>query len=144
MRKLREILRLRLTAQLSMRQIKASLRVSVGAIQKVISQAEALGLDWPAIEKLDDQQLASTIYPESDSRVSSQFQLPDWIEVHQELKRKGVTKHLLWEEYSQQYPNSSYSYPQYCALYKDWLKKQKRSIPKALRGAGSAPDPQSR
>ena len=128
MRKLREILRLRLTAELSMRQIKASLRVSVGAIQKVVSQAEALGLDWPAIEQLDDQQLANAIYPESDTRISSQFQLPDWIEVHRELKRKGVTKHLLWEEYSQQYPNSSYSYPQYCSLYKDWLTKQKRSM----------------
>lgn len=128
MRKLREILRLRLTAELSMRQIKASLRLSLGAVQKVISQAESLELDWPAIEKLDDQQLASAIYPGSDSHVSSQFQLPDWVEVHRKLKRKGVTKHLLWEEYSQQYPNSSYSYPQYCALYKDWLKKQKRSM----------------
>ncbi len=94
----------------------------------MVSRAQSLDLDWAAIDTLDDQQLARLIYPESDTRVSSQFQLPDWVEVLQELKRKGVTKHLLWEEYTQSYPNRSYSYPQYCFLYQDWLKKQRRSM----------------
>jgi len=128
MRKLREILRLRLEARLSLRQIKGSLRLSLGAVQKVASRAQALELDWAAIDALDDQQLARLIYPGSDVRVSSQFQLPDWTEVLQELKRKSVTKHLLWEEYTQAYPNRSYSYAQYCFLYQDWLKKQRRSM----------------
>ena len=128
MRQLRELLRLRLHADLSMRQIKDSLRISLGAVQKVISQAEAQGLSWAAIEQLDDQQLARRFYPEADTRVSATLQLPDWVEVHQELRRKGVTKHLLWEEYTQAYPNRSYSYPQYCFLYQAWLKKQKRSM----------------
>lgn len=128
MRQLRELLRLRLHAELSMRQIKDSLRISLGAIQKVTSKAQAENLDWAAIEKLDDQQLASLFYPTSDTRVSGDFELPDWIEVHQELRRKGVTKHLLWEEYTQAYPNRCYSYPQYCFLYQEWAKKQKRSM----------------
>jgi len=128
MRKLREILRLRLQGDLSLRQIRDSLRLSLGAIQKVTSKAKELELDWAAIEKLDDQVLASRFYPESDTRVSSQLQLPSWIEVSQELKGKGVTKHLLWEEYTQQYPNRSYSYPQYCFLLQEWQKKQKRSL----------------
>lgn len=58
MRKLREILRLRLSAQLSMRQIRDSLRLSLGAVQKITSKADELGLDWNAIEKLNDRQLA--------------------------------------------------------------------------------------
>jgi transposase len=128
MRKLREVLRLRLHAKLSMRQIRDSLRLSLGAIQKVTRKAEELALDWEAIEQLNDQQLASQFYPESDTRSSTQFQLPDWIDIYRELKKKGVTKHLLWEEYTQQYPNRCYSYPQYCMLYQDWLKKQKRSM----------------
>jgi len=128
MRQLREILRLRLSAKLSMRQIKSSLRVSLGAVQKITSKAKSLDLHWGAIEQMDDQQLAQVFYPGADTRASSMFQLPDWVEVHQELKRKGVTKHLLWEEYTQQYPNRCYSYPQYCFLYQDWLKKQKRSM----------------
>jgi hypothetical protein len=98
MRQLRTLLRLRLQAKLSLRQIKNSLRLSLGAIQKVTSQARSLGLDWGSVDALDDQQLARLFYPESDTRVSGAFQRPDWIEVHQELRRKGVTKHLLWEE----------------------------------------------
>ncbi len=128
MRQLRAVLRLRLQAELSMRQIKNSLRISLGAIQNIASQAKAQGLDWAAIEALDDQQLARLFYPESDTRVSSAFQLPDWVDVHRELRRKGMTKHLLWEEYTQAYPNRSYSYPQYCFLYQEWASKQKRSM----------------
>ena len=128
MRKLREVLRLRLSAQLSMRQIRDSLRISVGVVQKITHKAEELGLDWNAIDKLDDRQLALAIYPESDTRTSGSLQLPDWSVVYKELHFKSVTKQLLWEEYSQQYPNRSYSYAQYCYLYADWLKKQKRSM----------------
>ena len=128
MRNLREILRLRLQASLSLRQIKSSQRVSLGAVQKIVSQAEAQHLDWSMIEPLDDQQLARLFYPESDTRASPLFQLPDWVSMHQELRHKGMTKHLLWEEYTQQYPNRCYSYPQYCFLYQQWVKKQKRSM----------------
>jgi hypothetical protein len=42
MRKIRDVLRLRLAAGLSIRQIRASTKVSVGAIQKLLVQADAL------------------------------------------------------------------------------------------------------
>ena len=44
------------------------------------------------------------------SQLSNQMDMPDWESVRQELTGKNVTKHLLWEAYTQQYPNSSYSY----------------------------------
>lgn len=128
MRQLREILRLRLHADLSMRQIKDSQRISLGVVQKVCSKAQAQSLNWEAVEALDDQQLASLFYPAADTRVTGDLELPDWVEVHRELRRKGVTKHLLWEEYTQRYPNRSYSYAQYCYLYQEWAKKQRRSM----------------
>lgn len=63
------------------------------------------------------------------SKPSNQFQLPDWVSMTiRNSNAKGVTKHLLWEEYSQAYPNRSYSYAQYCFLYGQWRKKQKRSM----------------
>jgi hypothetical protein len=61
MRNLREILRLRLQAGLSLRQIKASQRVSLGVVQKISSQAEILGLDWPQVEHLDNVKFLSHI-----------------------------------------------------------------------------------
>lgn len=128
MRQLREILRLRLTAKLSLRQIKDSLRLSLGSVQKITCKATELGLDWPAIEQLNDVQLAQAIYPKADTRPSSKMELPDWREVFKDLKGKYVTQYLLWEEYAQKYPNRNYSYSQYSRLYRTWLKKQKRSM----------------
>jgi transposase len=128
MRKIREVLRLRLSAGLSIRQISASTKISVGSIQNILKLAEQHQLCWPLPDELDDQALALTLYPSSDARPAAKFQQPVWTEVHQELRKKGVTKQLLWEEYTRQYPNRCYSYSQFCARYADWLKAQKRSM----------------
>lgn len=128
MRKIRDILRLRFAAGLSIRQIKDSTKVSVGAIQKLLAKAKELELSWPLPGDLDDMALAGLFYPGADTRSSSRFQVPDWSAVHQALKRKGVTLQLLWEEYTQQYPNRCYSYSQFCDRYRHWRGKQKRSM----------------
>lgn len=128
MRKIREILRLRYVGGLSIRDIKASTKASVGAIQGLLIKAQTLGLSWPLPDDLDDEQLAQLFYPGADTTVSSRFQVPDWGVVHQELKRKGMTRQLLWEEYTQQYPNRSYSYAQFCDRYQHWCGLQKRSM----------------
>jgi transposase len=128
MRKLREVLRLRYSADLSIRQISASTKISVGSIQNVLKLAEQHQLSWPLPDGLDDQALALKLYPASDAKPSAKLEPPVWSEMHRELKKKGMTKQLLWEEYSQQFPNRCYSYSQFCARYADWLKKQKRSM----------------
>jgi len=128
MRKIREILRLKYVGGLSLRQINASTKVSTGAVQKLLAKAKALNLTWPLPEDMDDSQLAALFYPKADTTSSKRFQVPVWPELHLELKKKGVTKQLLWEEYTQQYPNRCYSYSQFCDRYLHWLKKQKRSM----------------
>ena len=135
MRKIRDILRLRLAAGLSIRQINSSTKVSVGAIQKLLSKAASLDLSWPLPDDLNDEQLARLFYPNADTRASSRYQQPDWPALHQELKRKGMTKQLLWEEYTQQYPNRCYSYSQFCERYNHWRGLQKRSM-RQLHKAG--------
>jgi transposase len=135
MRKIRDVLRLRLDAGLSIRQISASTKSSVGAIQKLLSRFTALEIGWPLPESLDDLQLAALFYPGADPTASSRYHVPDWAQVYQELKRKGMTKQLLWEEYTAQYPNRCYSYSQYCEHYRQWQKQQKRSM-RQLHKAG--------
>lgn len=131
MRKIRETLRLRLEAGLSYRQISACTKVSVGAIQKLLSRAQALALSWPLPDDLDDEQLARLIYPNAVNASQGQLQEPDWPALHQQLRHKGVTRHLLWEEYTECYPNSAYSYSQFCERYQRWLKRQRRSMRQA-------------
>ncbi len=43
-------------------------------------------------------------------------------EFHLELKKKGVIRHLLWQEYIAKYPGG-YEYSRFCTLYRDWLQK---------------------
>ncbi len=110
MRKIRDVLRHRLSGGLSIREISRSTKLSVGGVQKLLARATALGLEWPLPDDLDDNQLARLFYPTADTGSSSRFQMPDWPALHQELKRPHMTKQLLWEEYTQQYPNRCYSY----------------------------------
>ncbi|MFI3222065.1 MAG: IS21 family transposase, partial [Methylococcaceae bacterium] len=128
MRKLREILRLIYSAGLSIRKISAGTKISDVSIQNILKLATQLKITWPLPEDWDDQALALKFYPRSDAQPSAKFQgaiLPD---VHRGLKKKGHTKHLLWEEYTPQYPSRCYRYSQFCARYADWVKKQKRSM----------------
>lgn len=131
MRKIRDILRLRLAGGLSIRQIRASTKASVGGIQKLLAKADELGLTWPLPDELDDHRLAQLFYPGTDTAVSRRYHVPDWPALHQELKRKGVTKQLLWEEYTRQHPNRCYSYSQFCDRYRHWCLQQKRSMRQA-------------
>ena len=85
MRKIRDILRLRLAGGLSIRQINASTKVSLGSIQKLLSKASELQLGWPLPDDLNDAQLARLFYPGADTRTASRFQVPDWPTIHQEL-----------------------------------------------------------
>ena len=63
MRKLRDVLRLRHAAGLSIRDISRSTKLSVGGIQKLLSRAQALHLSWPLPAALDDTRLAYCSIP---------------------------------------------------------------------------------
>ncbi|CAG8998275.1 MAG: hypothetical protein CENE_00217 [Candidatus Celerinatantimonas neptuna] len=89
MRKIRDVLRLHFSAGLSIRQIQRSTKVSVGSIQSLLRQAKNLNLSWPLPENLDDSQLATLFYPQSDARHARRFQEPDWADLRKQLTRKG-------------------------------------------------------
>ena len=128
MKKLREILRLKFQAKLSMRAIQRAVNVSLGAIQGVIKQAIAHELTWETIESLDEKTLTELFYPSQQPLSATLYDLPDWNVVHRELSRKGMTKQLLWQEYAEQHPDGHYSYSRYCRLYSAWVNTQKRSM----------------
>ncbi len=87
MRKIREVLRLHFAAQLSVRKISASTKVSVGAIQKLLTKAKALSLTWPLPDEMDDTVLASQFYPRADTRPSQRFEMPDWPQIRKRINR---------------------------------------------------------
>ncbi len=48
---------------------------------------------------------------------------PDWEYVHRELRRKGVTLLLLWQEYKESHPDDGYQYSAFCGHYRKFRSK---------------------
>ncbi len=129
MRHIKEVLRLKFAAGLSHRQIADCLGISVGVVAKYVTAATNVGLTYPLPEGMDDRALLRALRAEaSPIAAPPRLREPDMAEVHTELKRKGVTRQLLWEEYAAAHPDSSYSYPQFCVLYREWRKHLKLSM----------------
>lgn len=123
MRKIREVLRLRYEMGLSAHQIAASCSTSRTAIAGYLKRAEAAGLRWPLPEGMDDARLESLLFPPPPLIGPAERSLPDWAEINTELRRKGVTLALLWEEYRAEHPKDGYRYSRFCDLYREWRGK---------------------
>ena len=123
MRKVREVLRLHHVAGLSGRAIARSLKLSPTTVKRYIGRAEEAGLWWPLPESLDDTQLERRLLPGAVSMPGeTRFPVPDWSQVHRELRRKGVTLALLWQEYKEAHPEGM-QYSWFCKLYRAWTAK---------------------
>lgn len=122
MHQLKDILRLRYEARLSQREIARSLKLSVGVVSKYLQLATAAGIQWPLPDDLTEAALAQKLQPPS-SPTTPTTSLPDLLQLHQELRHKGVTLQLLWEEYAAQSPADHYSYPHFCLLYREFKRR---------------------
>lgn len=120
MRKIREILRLKWSLNLGLRQIARSCNLSHSTIGEYLARAQAAGITWPLPAELDDAALEELLFPGNNParRFSPE---PDYNWIHRELKRKEVTLQLLWTEYKQQQPDG-YQYSRFCELYHAWRK----------------------
>ena len=126
--KLKEILRLKYEAQLSLRQIALCLSLSIGVISKYLQRAEAAGLGWPLPEGMSDKELETRLQPGRIRTALPEMVEPDFVTIEQELKQKGMTRQLLWEEYAQENPDNHYSYSRFTVLFKRWRNRQKLSM----------------
>ena len=116
MRKIKEILRLKLDAGLSHEQIAAALGISKGVVTKYVGLASAAGLTLSQVQETDETQLQHRLAgPGKRPRNHAQ---PDFGRMHQELRKKGMTLALLWEEYCADHADQqTYAYSQYCGIF---------------------------
>lgn len=127
MQKIKDVLRLKYGADLSLRQISKSLNLSTGVISKYINRADAAGLNWPLPESMTEHELAVIMQPKRMS-ISTVFAEPDFNAMQQELGQKGMTRQLLWEEYAETHPSDHYSYSRFTVLFKQWRGKLQLSM----------------
>ena len=62
------------------------------------------------------------MFPPPPDLPAQQRGIPDWANIHGELKRPGVTLFLLWQEYRQAY-SDGYQYSWFCEHYRAWQGK---------------------
>jgi transposase len=118
MRRTREILRLRWGEERSLREVARGAGVGATTVRDVIARARRAGLGWPLPEDLDDGELEAKLYPPPGGRTDRP--VPDFQRLYRELRRKGVTLELLWQEYRAEHPDDGYGYSRFCDLYRRW------------------------
>ncbi len=127
MRKIKDVLRLKLDAGLSHQQIAAALGISKGVVTKYVGLAAAAGLDWAAVQDADEAALERRLLC-APEKPRDHVQ-PDYGRLHQELRRKGMTLMLLWEEHRADYADvHTYGYSQFCENYRRFAKQLRRSM----------------
>ena len=129
MRKVRELLRLHFKQGVSARQGAKIVGIGKTSASEYVSGFKNSGLDYSCVEQLSDTDLLQAINAQKQTEntrykaLSGQFSY-----FEKELKRTGVTLHLLWQEYKSTHVDS-YAYSQFCHHFYKWRKDQKVSMP---------------
>jgi len=119
MRRIKELLRLKWACGMGDRAVAQACSVSRSTVSKYVHRAKALGLSWPLPEGWTDEELERRLFPTAAVAEAGPRFVPDWMDIHQQLRRKGVTLRLVWEEYKQAHPDGL-QYTQFCVRYREW------------------------
>jgi len=119
MRKVKEVLRLKFEGGQTNRRIARSCRISRPTVADYLLRFEKAGLQWPGAAALDDATLEQKLFAPVAVAPTAGRAVPDWSQVHRELRRKGVTLTLLWHEYKAAHPEG-FQYSWFCDQYRAW------------------------
>lgn len=113
MKDIRAILRLSYAEKLSVRDVAERLKISRTSVSTYLLRAREAGITcWPPLEPYNDAAFEKVLFRKM-GRPPRDLAEPDWAMISRELKRKGVTRALLWEEYRTAHPNG-YGYTWFC------------------------------
>jgi transposase len=127
MRRIRDLLRLKHENGLSSRLISASLGISKGAVSSYLQRAQVAGLSWPLPDDLTDTALERLLFPGAPAPDLQPRPEPNWAYIDQELRRAGVTRGLLWQEYRADHPDG-FGYAWFCERYDQWKRRVSPSM----------------
>lgn len=104
--KIRQILRLQ-SQGLSKLQIAAQTGIARNTLKKYIKEFTSSGLSFEEINELSDKELEDLFVKPEDRPLNERLQIlfSFFPAIEKELKRKGVTRQLLWKEYKTHHPD---------------------------------------
>jgi transposase len=125
MKRLRSVLRLHAEHH-SKQAIASSLRLSRNTVRKYIAAFRKLQLTWEDIQTMDDATLALAFstagIPSAEEDERLQQLRAFFPYMSKELKKQGVTRRILWEEYIQLHPDG-YRISQFKEYYGRWNRR---------------------
>jgi transposase len=126
MRKILEVLRLHHEGRHSHREIARAVVASPTTVGEILRRARLAGIAYPLPVEMSEPALDAVLYP-PQAPSSNKRPEPDWAAVHRELRRKGVTLDLLWQEYKAESPDG-YQYSSFCDHYRAWAGRLSLSL----------------
>lgn len=122
--KYREILRLAAMG-VSQNSIAFSCGCAQSTVSDVLRAARARKVPWPLPEEMDDAAIRSAIYPAKESRAHDKAPI-DHEKIASELRRRGMTMSLLWNEYCDSAVargEEPYMYSAFCKRHREWAQR---------------------
>ena len=96
MKKIKEVFRLHYKQKLSNRGIAKACYISPTTVSDYLKRASEGNICFDDIEPLDEESIVALLYP--DEKKDPEKEKLDFNYIHEQLKKKGVTRQLLWEE----------------------------------------------
>ena len=78
-------------------------------------------------EGLNDDSLELLLFPNASDVSDPDRPVSDWAAVNKELRRRSVTRMLLWQEYRAQHPNG-FGYTWFCTHFEAWKGRVRPSM----------------
>ncbi len=126
MRRIKEVLRLRVALGGNVSAIAAGARVSRSSVRKYLTRAAAAGVDAAAAEGMAEDVLENALF--SAPSPSADRPEPDWAKIDQDLRsNRHVSLRLVWQEYRADYPNG-YGLSQFKHHYAQWRKQARPGL----------------
>lgn len=122
--------------------ISQSLGKSRTTVIKYLTAFKDSGFSYKELLELSDNDLFDLFEPEDLQAPSPKDNLDSELYdffpyVEKELKRVGVTRHLLWEEYHQKHPEGV-MYSRFCYHYRKWCQKSEGYMPAVYKAGDKA------
>src|SRR6516165_2610999 len=124
---LRSILRLTYEQGLSVRAISERLQISKTSVATYLLRAREAGLSWPLPPICESEAALQRALFRPVGRPPQDLSEPEWPWVAQELKRKGVTLTLLWQEYRTAHPEG-YGYTWFCERFAAYQRRANQTF----------------
>jgi transposase len=128
MRRIKEVLRLRVTLGDNVTAIAAGAQVARSSVRKYLKRAEAAGIDAATAEGMADDALEAALFPGNPLPGDRTVPVPDWASIDQDLRRnRHVTLKLVWMEYRTSHPDG-FGLTQFKHHYLEWRQQARPGL----------------